>query len=155
MFRHPGHTNARAEENTHPLHLVEKSIDMRLSFLAATFGIALLLGGCGPRAQDTPEWAAALSAKTQYEKVTRQRVVVKQYDSTFDAFDEAYWSTALLAARQLDAKQISKEKYNQINDEANAVRAMRQRGLAAMESAASSSRRSTYCSRSGSGFICY
>ncbi len=127
---------------------------MRLSFIAATFGIALLLGGCGPRAQDTPEWAATLSAKTHYAKYHRQREIMKRYHS-FDAFDEAAWSTALLAARQLDAKQISVDKFNHILHESNAVTVARKRGLAALESAASSSRRSTYCSRSGSGFICY
>jgi hypothetical protein len=58
---------------------------------------------------------------TAGESYRRQREIARRYDG-LDAYDEAYWSTAIAAWDQYDQRQISHAQAAALDDEANALR---------------------------------
>lgn len=108
---------------------------MRSVLLLGLVAGCLLIGGCQSRVdiKQTPEYQRVLNAKTEVEFFTQLRAVERKYDRTWDAFDEAYFATVLVAAAEKDQGKISAAQFEARNREAFAVRVARQRAVAAAD----------------------
>lgn len=134
---------------------------MRTVFRVLSVACLLAIGGCGQTidVKKTPEYQAGMRAKTMVETTTIQRDANRKYDSTHNAFDEAYWATAISAAHQLDSKQITRPQFDAIIADAEALRTSRHKSLEAAQDAAYYARRaanrSLSCSTYRGSTTCY